>query len=182
VGAQQLALGRPGQQRLVQPVDGLLAHPAGELDQGGRMGHPAAQWDAAEPLPGDRVGDLAAQQLVAQLVAELQEHQPQVGLDRDRRTADDRVEVGPERLDERRVVQQPVHPGQLAGQPERLGGRIASHSEGWGLVVRSITLQSVVAQGIERILSPFSYPSNSTNCSTSSSAALSKASSSGASN
>ena len=38
VGAQQLALGRPGQQRLVQPLHGLLAHPAGELDQGGRMG------------------------------------------------------------------------------------------------------------------------------------------------
>jgi hypothetical protein len=123
VGAQQLVFGRAVQQRLVQRLDGLLAHPAGELDQGGRMGHPAAQGNAAEPLPADRVGHLAAQQLVTEPIAELQEHQPQVGLDRDRRSADDWVEVGPEGLDEHRVVQQPVHPGQLGGQPERLAGR-----------------------------------------------------------
>jgi hypothetical protein len=110
-------------QRLVQPLDGLLAQPAGELDQGGRMGHPAAQWDAAEPLPGDRVGDLPAQQLIAQPEAVLAEHQPQVGVDRDRGPAAPGIEVGPERLDERRVVQQPVHSGQLGGQPERLGGQ-----------------------------------------------------------
>ena len=46
-------LGRPGQQRLVQPVGHRLTHPAGQLDQRGRMGHPAAKGDAAEPLPGD---------------------------------------------------------------------------------------------------------------------------------
>jgi hypothetical protein len=69
------------------------------------MWHPPAQGDAAKPLPGDRVGDLAAQQLIAQPVAELQEHHPQVGLDRDRRAADDRVEVGAEWLPEHRVVQ-----------------------------------------------------------------------------
>jgi hypothetical protein len=86
------------------------------------MRHPPAQGDAAKPLPGDRIGDLAAQQLIAQPVAELQEHHPQVGLDRDRRATNDGVEVGPERFPERRVVQQGIHPGQLDGQPED-GGR-----------------------------------------------------------
>jgi hypothetical protein len=123
VGAEQFALGRAVQQGLVQLSDHRLAHPAGQLDQGGRVRHSATQGDAAEPLPADRVGDLAAQQLIAQPVAELQEHQPQVGIDRDRGTADDRVEVDPERLDEHRVVQQPVHHGQLGGQPDRLGGQ-----------------------------------------------------------
>jgi hypothetical protein len=53
VGAQQLVGGRVGQQRLVELGDGGGADPAGELDQGGGMRHPAAQGDAAEPLPGD---------------------------------------------------------------------------------------------------------------------------------
>jgi hypothetical protein len=44
VGAQQLLLRRLGEQRLVQDRDRLLAHPAGELDQGGRMRHLAAEW------------------------------------------------------------------------------------------------------------------------------------------
>jgi hypothetical protein len=118
VGAQEFVLGRPVKQRLVQPVDGLLTQATGELDQGGRMGHPAAQGDAAESLPADRVGDLTAQQLIAQPVAVLEEHQPQVGVDRDRGPAAPGIEVDLEGLDEHRVVQQPVHPGQLGGQPE----------------------------------------------------------------
>jgi hypothetical protein len=69
------------------------------------MGHLPAQGDAAKPLPGDRIGDLAAQQLIAQPIAELQEHHPQVGLDRDRRPTNDGIEVGPERFPERRVIQ-----------------------------------------------------------------------------
>ena len=111
VGAQHLVGGGLGQQGLVELVDHGGADPAGELDQGGRMRHLPAQRDAAKPLPGDRVGDLAAQQLVAQPVAELQEHHPQVGLDRDRRAADDRVEVGSERFPEHWGVQQGVHSG-----------------------------------------------------------------------
>jgi hypothetical protein len=120
VGAQHLVGGGLGQQRPVQLADRGLAHPAGQLDQGGRVRHLPTQRDVAKPLPGDRVGDLAAQQLIAQPIAELQEHHPQVGLDRDRRAADERVEVGTERLPERRVVQQGVHPGQLAGQAKQL--------------------------------------------------------------
>src|SRR5215203_5650440 len=52
----------------------------------------------------DRVGDLAAQQLIVEPVAVLEEHQPQVGIDRDRGPAARGIEVGPEGLDERRVV------------------------------------------------------------------------------
>jgi hypothetical protein len=118
VGAQQLVGGGLGQQCLIELADRGLADPAGQLDQRRRMGHLPAQGDAAKPLPGDRVLDLAAQQLIAQPVAELEEHHPQVGLDRDRRAADDRVEVGPERFPECGVVQQVVDPGQLGGQPQ----------------------------------------------------------------
>jgi len=136
VAAQHLVGGGGGQQRLVELGDGGGTDPAaaGQLDQGGRMGHLAAQGDAAKPLPGDRVGDLAAQQLIAQLVAELQERHPQVGLDRDRRPPDDRVEVGPERFPKRRVVQ----PGRPAGDPPwparraaRGAGRAGSPPTGW---------------------------------------------------
>ena len=38
----------------------------------------------------------------------LQEHEPEVGLDRDRGTTEQGVEVGPERLEEGLVVEQPV--------------------------------------------------------------------------
>jgi hypothetical protein len=53
--------------------------------QGGRVRHGLVQADVAEPPPGDRVGDLAAQALVAKLVAMLEVQQPQQGLDRQRR-------------------------------------------------------------------------------------------------
>jgi hypothetical protein len=74
--------------------------------------------DPAETLPGDRVGDLPAQRLEAEPVAVLQEHQPQVRLDRHRRQPEHRMEVQPERLEEGRVVQQPVDVLQLVRQPE----------------------------------------------------------------
>jgi IS5 family transposase len=45
---------------------------------------PPIQWDPAEPPPGDRIGDFAAQSLVAQPIAELEEHQPQIDLHRRR--------------------------------------------------------------------------------------------------
>ena len=160
-GCAAACAGPPGQQRLVQPLDRLLAHAAGELDQRGRMRHLTTQGDAAEPLPADRVGDLTAQQLIAQPVAELQEHQPQVGVDRDRRTTDDRVEVDPEGLDEHRVVQQPVDLGQLGRQSERLGGQDRLPCDRWELVVRSTPPPIRQPQGIERSLSPFDHPSNS---------------------
>jgi hypothetical protein len=137
VGAQQLALDRPVQERLVQLGHGVLAQAAGELDQRGRVRHLAAEWDVAEPLPRDRVGDLAAQQLIAQPVAVLVEHQPQVGIDRDRGTAAHRIEVGPEGLDEHQVVSSRSTLVSSAGSPSTLAGKIASHRLACGLVVRS---------------------------------------------
>ena len=108
------------------------------------MGNSAAKGDAAEPLPGDGVGDLTAQQLVAEPVAVLEEHQPQVGVDRDRGPVARGIEVSPEGLDERRVVQQPVRGDQLGGSPSASAGKIASQRLAWGLVVRRITAPSVV--------------------------------------
>jgi hypothetical protein len=118
MGAQQLVVGRGGQQRLVQGRDRLLVQAAGQLDQGGRMRYLAAQRDTAKPLPADRILDLAADQLVAKPIAELQEHDPQVGVQRDRRAADARVEVTGQRGQERRGIQQLVDPGQLGGQSQ----------------------------------------------------------------
>ena len=89
----------------------------------------AVERDPAEPSPHDRVADLRAQGLVAQPVAELQEHQSQIRLHRRRRTADPRVEVRRERREERRVVQQRVDPRQLAGSRSNSVGRMDSHSD-----------------------------------------------------
>ena len=82
------------------------------------MRHRHPERDPAEALPGDRVGDLPAERLEAEPVAELQEHEPQVGLDRHRGPAEQRVEVGPERREERRVVEQAVDRLELGGHPE----------------------------------------------------------------
>jgi hypothetical protein len=82
------------------------------------MRHRPTQRDPAEPLPGDRVGHLPAQRLEPQPVAVLQEHQPQVGLDRDRRPPQRGVEERPVRFEEHRVVQQPVNRLQLCRQPQ----------------------------------------------------------------
>jgi hypothetical protein len=46
------------------------------------MGHRPVQRDAAKPPPADRVADLAAQALVAKLVAVLEIQQPQQHIDR----------------------------------------------------------------------------------------------------
>jgi hypothetical protein len=48
--------------------------------QGGGVRHGLVQRDVAEPAPGDRVGDLAAQRLVAELVAVFEVQQSQQGL------------------------------------------------------------------------------------------------------
>ena len=61
--------------------------------------------------------------LIAQPVAELQKHQPQIALHRLRRTPDPRIEERHKRGEERRIVQQRVHPGQLLGQPPHLLGQ-----------------------------------------------------------
>lgn len=69
--------------------------------------------------PRDRVRHLPAQRLVSELVAELEEHQPQVGLHRRRRPPQPGVEERLERLEEHRVIQEGVHPGQLHRQPPK---------------------------------------------------------------
>ena len=89
------------------------------------MRHLGIQRDPAEPPPGDRVADLGAQALLAQPVPELQEHQPQVAFDRlafDRRGRPPEygVEVRRERREERRVIQERIHPRQLLRQPQQL--------------------------------------------------------------
>jgi hypothetical protein len=120
VGPQDLVVGRGGQQRLIQGHDRLFTQTAGELDQGGGVWHLPAQGDAAKPLPGDRIGHLTTQRLIAQPVPELQKHHPQVGLHRDRRPADPSIEMPSERREEPRIVQQRIHPTQLDRQHQQL--------------------------------------------------------------
>jgi hypothetical protein len=55
---------------------------------------PPVQRDPAEPPPGDRIGDLPAHRLVAKAVPELEEHEPQVGLHRRRRSTRGRGKNG----------------------------------------------------------------------------------------
>ena len=122
VGAQQLGLGGLGQKRLVEPVYRRRPAARRELHQRGRMRHRPVQWDAAKPPPGDRVGHLPAQRLIAQPVAKLQKHQPQIGLHWCRRPPYPRIEERHERGEERRVVQQRIDASQLLGQPLQLFG------------------------------------------------------------
>ena len=68
--------------------------------------------------------------LEPQAVAVLQEHQPQVGLDRHRRATEGGVEVGPERLEEGRIVQQAVDRLQL-GRASRGTSRGGSLPTRW---------------------------------------------------
>ena len=76
--------------------------------------------DPAEPSPRDRVRHLGAQRLVAEPVAVLEEHHPQIRLDRDRRSPETGVEVSPERLEEPLVTQQLVDRRQVSRQHQAL--------------------------------------------------------------
>ena len=58
--AGRLRRARLDQQRPVQLCDRLRPAPGGDLLQGGRVRHRAAQRDPAEPRPGQRVRDLPA--------------------------------------------------------------------------------------------------------------------------
>ncbi len=114
----QLRLDRFGQQRLVERGDRLVSAPGGDLHQGGRVRHFAVNVDAAEPAPRDRIGHLGAQGFVAQPVAVLEEHQPQVGFHRHARPAQHGVEMRPKRGEEPLVVKPLIHPGQLCRKPQ----------------------------------------------------------------
>ncbi len=116
-----LAVVRLGQQRFVQPGDRVVPATGGDLHQRGRMRHPGTKRNPAKSLPGNRIGHLPAQRLIAQPVAELQKHQPQIGLHRNRRTTDPGIEIRRERREEHRIIQQHIHPAQLGRQHQQLG-------------------------------------------------------------
>ena len=103
--------------------------------------------ETAEAPPGDGVGHLAAQRLVAEAVAVLEEHHPQVGLDGDRRPADHRVEKGAERLEEPLVVEQLVDLNEVARQSQAALGRMDSHSVSCGFIVLSTVAPISCATG-----------------------------------
>ncbi len=96
-----------------------------------------------QPRPGDRIRHLPAQALVTQPVTELQEHQPQIALRRRRRPAEHRVEVRRERGEERRVIQQRIHPRELGRQPQHL------------LRQQRLPQRGLIACGAEHGLDPF---------------------------
>jgi len=120
VGAQQLRFGRLGQQRLVEPGHRRRPTPRSQLHQRGRMRHRPVQRDPAKPPPSDRIGDLPTQRLIAQPVAELKKHQPQIRFHRRRRTTHPRVETRHERGEERLIREQRINASQLLGQPLQL--------------------------------------------------------------
>jgi len=101
----------------------------------------------------NRIGHLPAQHLIAQPVAELQEHQPQVGLHRDRRATDAGIEIRCKRREEHRIIQQRIHASQLSGNTNNSDGKIASHNVGWSLTVLSTMASIPPSQGFEAILS-----------------------------
>jgi hypothetical protein len=82
------------------------------------MRHRHPERDPAEALPGDRVRNLSAERLEAEFVAELQEHEPQIGLDRHRGATEDRVAVTPIGSEEHLVVEQAIDRLELSGEPE----------------------------------------------------------------
>jgi hypothetical protein len=132
-GPQQLVVAQLAEQGLVELVDDPRAAATDELDQGGGVRDGLVQRDAAEPAPRDRVGDLAAQALVAELVAVLQVQQAHQGSDRDRGTAQPGGEVGAPRGDEAFVVEVGVDAGELVGQAPGLKGEpVVPGSDRWG--------------------------------------------------
>jgi hypothetical protein len=78
--------------------------------------------DPARALPADRIGDFSAQGLEAHLVAVLQEHQPQVCLDLNGRTAQAGIEEHPVGPEEPLVVEQFVDPLEFGGHRQHPGG------------------------------------------------------------
>jgi hypothetical protein len=119
-GAQQLVGGQLAKQRTVEPLDHLRAGTVDQLDQGGRVRHRPLQPDPAKPAPADRVADLPAQGLVAELVAVFQVQQPQQRGDRDRRAAQPGGKQRPPRRDEAFVVEVGVNLGELGRQASKL--------------------------------------------------------------
>jgi hypothetical protein len=83
------------------------------------MRHRIGDPDTTEAPPGDGVSDLGTQGLETEPIPEAEEHHPQLGLHRDRRPADRRIEERLERLEEHRVVEQTINllkPGRKAAE------------------------------------------------------------------
>jgi len=122
-GAQQLRLRRLGQQGLIEPGHRRRPVPGGQLHQRGRMRHQPVERYPAKPPPGDRIGDLPTQRLIAQPVAKLSRTS----------TADRSPSVstaGPsadqkrhKRCEKRRIIQQRINASQLFGQPQQPFGK-----------------------------------------------------------
>jgi hypothetical protein len=92
------------------------------VHQRGRVRDPPVERDPAEPSPDDRVGHLAAQRLITQPMAELEEHQPQVDLHRRGGPAQPRMEERYERREERRIVEQRSDPASSSGSRSSSSG------------------------------------------------------------
>ena len=102
LGAQQIRGGRLGwpQKRLIQPRDRIVAVPGGDLHHRGRCGSGSGKTVARKgnrPPPGTTTHGPTG--------AELQKHQPQVGLHRDRRAADPGIEIRGEPREKHRIIQ-----------------------------------------------------------------------------
>src|SRR5439155_11937228 len=114
--AQHPPLDRQRQQLGVELLDQLGPQPPRQLDQRRGVRDATVQRDPTEPPPGQRVGHLPAQRLVTQPVAVLEKHQPQIGLDRDRRAARGGGQPPPKRLQEALLIEQRIDRGQLPRQ------------------------------------------------------------------
>lgn len=107
-------------QRLVEPLHARRAAAFAALLQRRAVRDRAPERDPTEPAPADRVGDLPAQRLEAEAAAVPHVHEAQEPLHGNGTPPELRLEERPERLEERRVVEQLVHPGQLSGHHQRL--------------------------------------------------------------
>ncbi len=113
VRAHQMGLDHFRDQGLVQRLDRRRSAPGRDLHQRRGMRNPSTQRDPTEPLPADRVSHLSTQRFIAEPIPGLEEHQPQIGLDRDRWSTQCRVEMGSERLEETHIIEQRIHPSEL---------------------------------------------------------------------
>src|SRR5208283_2245531 len=113
----------------IESVDRGGPAPGGQLHQRRRMRHRPVQRNPAEPPPGDRIADLPTQRLIAQPVAELQEHQPQIGFHRRRGTPDPQVEKGTNGVKNAGSSNNASTRANSSGNFSSSGGSTASHSD-----------------------------------------------------
>ena len=125
VGLNQLALTQVVDDEAVDIGEGLVAEFVRELDERRGIGDFLLIADAAEPPPSNRVGHLGDKGFVAELVAELEVHQPQIRRDRHTGPSLGLVESRQERLHEPLVLKQDINAGQFLGQRTQFFGKEA---------------------------------------------------------